>query len=1397
MSDRVDAASPVPGETGASNPPADERPTGWIVPENAVTASLWATRDEENTSEVPFPIDAVPERAGGWYVPPEATERVAGIIAERMPRPAPRPAVDLASLLDSVETTEAPDTAETPEAPGTTSLAPAIESDYSWYVVDSAAVAAGAESVPAEAVAEPATEAASEEPAPEPAPAIMVYPMSIAIERAPTPEPVPAQGETTPDEAAEVGEPEAVGAAPVAAEGIAAAAAEASPVAEPAPAEPAAPAVVDPGQRFVEVERAVAALRRRYAAGGMTRDQLKEELRRLMILDENQQWWMVGLETDRWYKYDGKEWLLATPPGRPAPEAVASGTGDGTPAQTRFGAAIDDKEPLPQRVPLQDEGATLVGQWASRLESEARGTRSEAFDGGVTVPSHSLDVTQPSSAIPDWQARLAAAANAVDAGLTVPSAAVRAEVAGGAAVPSPVPAVQRPLQPDYGLKPGGLLVNRQDYGGCLIRLALVSAFVVLGGAVLAVILAVLGYASIIGRYENRIAALASTVAAESQSVRFFDASGRQIYQLNDPNLGARRAIPLEEISPYMILSTIATENERFYSDPGFDVIAIARAILQNLRAGGIASGASTITQQIARAHVLDPGAANDRSVARKIDEIIASSEIARRYNKSEILEYYLNTVYFGNLAYGVEAAAQTYFGISARDLNLAQASFLAGMIQAPALYDPSIRPPAGQEAPSIVRARQVRTLMARLGCIQMEHEPFASTGPFCVSQADIESAQTVVQIAQMEAAMATYRPAPVQITYPHFVVYVRQLLEEMFGQDALYRSGFNVYTTIDPRIQDLAEQAVRTQIASLRAQRVTNGAVLAIRPTDGAILAMVGSADFYNRDIDGQVNVTLAARQPGSAIKPFVYLAAFERDAENRYWTPATIIWDVQSCFGTQPPYCPTNYDNRFHGPHSARSALANSYNVPAVKTLAYVGIGRFRAVADRLGISFPLTPLEQAGLTAALGGAEVRMFDLVRAYAVLGNGGQSVEPFAIARITRTSEGREETVYEHPVPPTNQQVEPGLAYLISSILSDNAARTPAFGASGPLVVGGHTVAVKTGTTNNNRDNWTIGYTPSIAVGVWVGNSDGSPMVGTSGLTGAAPIWNAVMSGALAGTARSEFPVPPTVQQIEICADFGSQVFPECQNRRPELFLAANPPPAPDQVVRTLPIDGFTGLIANENCPDFVEYRTFLVTDDLTAPNWLNTTPEGQQWAQSRNLQLPISAPPTGSCQPGMPRPIIRISNPGPNEAIQGLREIIGVVYAPGFNYEIQVGQGQPAAQFFTVDGPFGSQNATTDAFLGRWNTLSVPNGPYMLKLRVFDQQGRSIEVTSPVVVNNGAPLPPTTQTEPTPFFPPPDPGLAPSETPIVIQPFPGEATPVFPWEVTPTPFSIFPPTQSP
>ncbi|RMF52331.1 MAG: hypothetical protein D6749_05195 [Chloroflexota bacterium] len=1383
------------------NSPEHWRNAAWSTSDDPAIQEALKRRLQES-EYVPPATEEAPERRGGWFLPREAVERV-GLLMKAKHTPAALNLPPNAALADQADYSH--------YVPGVGFVKPAEPSPAEGSATLDAPLSLEATNAPPEDSSTPIDQTAVALTETEPANFSQMSVMSADLEtEAPTSEPI-SESEVP------------------------------SSTARPQVATFSAPASeTDLVQRFHKVEREVNLLRRKYRSGSISREDARQKLRDMMI-QVGKTWWMYGFDTDAWFRYDGVDWVKDTPPGLAPPSgevllpeaperlrapkvATSEQKAVNVPETSSPSQTTPDSQPtqnpperpaspLPNQPPLVDDQGTVVGKWAARLAAEQGGS-------GPTVPNRLLDVTQPH----------------VGAGATMPNPALSGQTVPASSfaslknratssIPTPVPQ-QASIQPDYGIKPG-LQDNPERLGGLIIRIALVALFAFLTGSLFVIVGTIIFYLNIIGRYEARIASLGQAIDAESQSVRIFDASGRLIHQLNDPNLGARLYVTLDEISPFMIHATVATEDKRFYDNPGFDLIAMFRAILQNFTSGETISGASSITQQLARAKVLDAGAALDRSVSRKIDEVIVASEIYRRYSKSQILEFYLNTVYYGNLAYGVEAAAQTYFRKSAKDLNLAEASFLAGLVQAPATYDPAIRPPQGQDPAWLIRMREVQRLMVEAGCIRMEHTPY-NNAPFCITEnprdqspaavaASISGnvAQTALVIANMFAFRTNYG----EITYPHFVVYVRQLLEAQFGQDALYTSGFNVYTTIDPRIQDAAEAAVKRQIAGLAAQNVRNGALLAVRPSDGAILAMVGSVDFNNAEIDGQVNVTLAPRQPGSALKPFIYLTAMERDAQNRYWTPATVIWDVQTCFGTQAqPYCPRNYDNTFHGPQSMRSALANSYNVPAVKALAYTGIDRFKALAARVGINFPLTQPEQAGLATALGAAEVTMLDLVRGYSVLANGGNAVPLHAINRITRKRGGVEEVVFQYQPPAPTQVVEPGLAYLITHMLSDNAARTPAFGANSPLLLrNGHTAAVKTGTTDNNRDNWTVGYTPQVVVGVWVGNTRGEPMIGTSGVVGAAPIWNEVMTAILANVPPQNFPVPPNVGQTTICADFGTQDFEGCLNRRPELVFAPNPPPPADSIFRVVRVDSFSNLIANEFCPEYVEDKVFLNLDDPSAFAWLNNTPTGQAWARQRNLQLPLAPPPTEACRPGMERPNVSLASPLPQGIVNGVVQIVGTISMPNFaRYEIELGVGHSPQGFTRIDGPYNQLPSLPNTVLGGWDSRSRPDGAYTLRLVVFDQQGRRLEASVPIFVQNTAVQPtelPFFPTQPpffvteTPsfFFPTTTPELIfptapplfpPTATPVPINDIPPMFTPNFMPTATP-PISIFPPTQAP
>jgi penicillin-binding protein 1C len=616
------------------------------------------------------------------------------------------------------------------------------------------------------------------------------------------------------------------------------------------------------------------------------------------------------------------------------------------------------------------------------------------------------------------------------------------------------------------------------------------------------------------------------------STLIYDRHGHLLYEVIDPYAGKRVPLPLEEIPGVLQQATIATEDASFYTNPGVDLRAILRAVWINLRGGEVLAGGSTITQQLARNLLLSPVERSQRTLSRKLRESILAWSLARRHTKGEILEAYLNRIYYGNFAFGVEAAAQAYFGKSAAELDLAEAALVAGLPQAPSAHNPLIDPQAA-------RARQtvVLDLMVKAGHIGLEEAALAKAEPL------------------------HYAASPFPIRAPHFVMYVRQLLEREFGLGMLHQGGLRVHTTLDLGWQELAQSTVRRHLVRLANRQdgpdpnLSDAALVALDPQTGEILVMLGSPDYFDPAIAGAVNVCLMPRQPGSAIKPLTYAAAFD-PTRLRPHTPATLIADVRTAFLTKEgePYVPVNYDLVYHGPVLARRALACSYNLPAVKVLEEVGVDQVAVLARRLGIT-TFTDMERFGLALTLGGGEVRLLELTAAYAAFANSGRRVMPAAIMRV-EDAEGR---VLRHWRPEPGEPVlDPRAAYLITHILSDERARMPAFGEGSALRLS-RPVATKTGTTTDWRDNWTIGYTPDLAVGVWAGNADNSPMQQVSGVTGAAPMWHDFMEAVLAGRPAREFEQPDELVRVEVCPLSGKRPNAHCPHRREELFIAGTEP----------------------------------------------------------------------------------------------------------------------------------------------------------------------------------------------------------------------------------------------
>ena len=578
--------------------------------------------------------------------------------------------------------------------------------------------------------------------------------------------------------------------------------------------------------------------------------------------------------------------------------------------------------------------------------------------------------------------------------------------------------------------------------------------------------------------------------------------------------GLRIPVDLDDVAPVMVQATIAAEDQRFRSHPGIDPIAIGRALI-NLPSER--SGASTLTQQLARRLYIDE---STPLLERKTREALIALQLEARYSKDEILSLYLNNVYYGRGAYGVEAAARLYFGVSAANLNLAQASFLAGLPQRPAEYGESLLTPGLADRQRYVLDRMVHT------------------GQISRPEASLAARETLELLPEQSPVLA-----------PHFVQYVLDELERL-GPDLATARGLVIETTLDAGLQADSQQQVDYQLSLLSDKDVGNAAVVVLEPATGRILTMVGNRDFWNEAESGQVNLTLAPRQPGSALKPFLYATALERG-----FTAASMLLDVPSSFTSEAGlYQPLNYDRRFNGPVTLRTALASSLNVPAVRTLDALGTDAFLTTAHRFGLS-TLTDAEVYGLALTLGGGEVRLLDLTNAYAALANGGQITTPYAIERI-RDASGA--VVYERGAASATRVIPEENAFILADILSDADARELGFGYA-PVLRLPFRAAAKTGTTTEFRDNWTVGFTPQRAVGVWVGNADNTAMRNVSGIDGAAPIWRGVMEAAMSG-AEPTWPQPPsTLVRIPVCLPVGLKPGPDCPAVVDEWLLPGTEP----------------------------------------------------------------------------------------------------------------------------------------------------------------------------------------------------------------------------------------------
>ncbi|OGD79625.1 hypothetical protein A2368_02730 [Candidatus Collierbacteria bacterium RIFOXYB1_FULL_49_13] len=608
----------------------------------------------------------------------------------------------------------------------------------------------------------------------------------------------------------------------------------------------------------------------------------------------------------------------------------------------------------------------------------------------------------------------------------------------------------------------------------------------------------------------------------AQNTKIFDRHGKLLFELYQDE--RRRTVTLDDVPPSTINAFLSIEDRNFYSHHGISISGIIRALKSNLSHQTL-QGGSTLTQQLVRNTLLT----KEKTLTRKVKEIILSLQAESLLTKDQILELYLNQIPFGGQIYGLATAASVYFDLPVRDLSLAQSSFLAGLPQSPTTYSPYTDPAAAKH-----RQIQVLQAMVESGFITPEEAQAAADTPLTIK--------------------AYTQP----IEAPHFVMFVRDLLEQSIPYTFLYQGGLNIYTTLDLDLQHQIDTILWEAKSSLKKYQVSNAAALVIAPKTGEILAMSGSLDFFDTQGDGQVNLTTSLRQPGSAVKPITYALALSHGI-----SPSSRIDDSPVSFqlDSRTTYTPKNYDGRFHGNISIRTALASSYNVPAIKLLSQLGVTNMINLAQKMGITTWDDP-RRFGLSATLGALEVKMIDLAQVYSVFPNLGQKI-PFTA--ITHISSGTRDIplplcIYPKTGCPRQSVIDPNVAFLITDILSDNQARAPSFGLHSVLNLSPHNIAVKTGTSNTLKDNWTIGYTSDYLVATWVGNNNSAPMSHiASGITGASPLWAEIFRLLLKDTPPTAFAPPSKIVEINICVPTQTLACDGCPEIKTEKYISGSQP----------------------------------------------------------------------------------------------------------------------------------------------------------------------------------------------------------------------------------------------
>lgn len=750
------------------------------------------------------------------------------------------------------------------------------------------------------------------------------------------------------------------------------------------------------------------------------------------------------------------------------------------------------------------------------------------------------------------------------------------------------------------------------------------------------------------------------------STKIYDRTGKHLlYEIHGDQ--KRTLVPLEEIPPEVIKATLTLEDQNFYKHQGFSLWGMFRGVIISQLKGKRAQGGSTISQQLIKNTILS----NERTISRKIKELVLAYRLEKKYSKDEILQLYFNEISYGSTAYGIESASQTYFGKHVQELSLAEAALLASLPKAPTYFSPY-----GNHTDELFwRQHYALDEMVKLGYISEKEAQRAKNEK-------LEFKQKIESIAA-----------------PHFVIYVKEILTKKYGEKLVEKGGLRVYTTLDLEKQKAAEEAIAQGMKKIERYGGSNAALAAVDPKNGQILAMVGSRDYFDKDNDGNVNVTTRPRQPGSSFKPIMYAAAFARG-----YTPQTVLYDVVTTFKTATKdYRPKNYDLKEHGAVTIKKALAGSLNIPAVKTIYLTGIERVLDLADKLGYT-TFTERSRFGLSLVLGGGEVKLLEHVAAFGALANGGKLYKTTPVLKI----EDKDGKILEEYREEKKQVLDKNIAAQITDILSDDQAREFVFGAGGPLTLPDRPTAAKTGTTNDYRDAWTIGYTPSLAAGVWVGNNDNSEMKqGAAGGVVAAPLWNAFMKKALAESPVENFDKPRPEENINKAVLSGGENFGE----------------------EIIQIDKFSGKLATEFTPweAIIEkkFRTdhsilyYLDRDNPRGPQPKNPENDTQyenweaavkEWAEKQGFER--EEPPIAYDelhQPGQ-QPTIKITGPELNQKITD-RNI-------NFEVETQAPRGVAKVKYFIDNKLVGT--AYNSPFNLNYRVSGFENGFHNLKTVAYD-----------------------------------------------------------------------------